>query len=326
MRSFSYFYYVIMSPYHFELHHLRAFMVVAEHLHFRKAASLLHITQPGLSRTIKALEESLGVELFVRSTRQVSLTQAGEVFRIEVEKMFVHLDKGVMLAKEVSLGTTGYLKIAYNDFAVQELLPKLIQKFKENYPAIKTKLIFMTTQEQIDAIQKGQIDIGLGFSYTDSEKPDLIDSLPLVVDKPIVLLPKNHPLVLRDKVTLAELVNEGFVVGTSKEWRIWRQYFSKLFEPLDTQPLVVEEASSVSGIMSLAAVKNCSAFVSTALSKFTHSDLQPVSVELAEDMPEAFITMMWNRGSDNTALPHFLDIAKSMQDQAFHLGEKNVFN
>lgn len=305
-----------MSPYHFELHHLRAFLVVAEHLHFRKAASLLHITQPGLSRTIKSLEDSLGVELFERSTRQVSLTKAGEAFRSEVEKLFMHLDKGIMLAKEISLGTMGYLKIAYNDFAVQDVLPRLIEEFKKNYPTIKTKLIFMTTQEQITAIQKGQVDIGLGFSYTDSEVHDLVNSIPLVVDEPILLLPKDHQLALRDKVTLDELVSEGFVIGTSKEWRIWRQYFFKLFEQLGTKPMIVEEASSMSGIMSLAAVKNCTALLSHSLSKFTHSDLRPVNVELSDGMPVAYISLMWNQSSDNPSLPHFLEIAKTMQDQS----------
>lgn len=69
-----------MNPVRFDLHHLRAFKMVAEQLHFKKAAELLHITQPGLTRIIKALEEALQVELFERSTRQVKLTAAGYLF------------------------------------------------------------------------------------------------------------------------------------------------------------------------------------------------------------------------------------------------------
>ena len=303
-----------MSPYHFELHHLRAFMVVAEHLHFRKAAALLHITQPGLSRTIKALEDSLGVELFDRSTRQVSLTKAGEFFLAEVEKVFLHLDKGIIMDRESSTGTMGYLKIAYNDFAVQDLLPKLLEKFKEEYSAIKTEMIFMTTQEQITAIQKDQVDIGFGFSYTGSEEHESVRIIPLVVDEPILLLPKNHHLAGREKVTLREIRNERFVVGTTNEWRIWRKYFFKLFDQLGIKPKIEAEASSMSGIMSLAAVKDCAALLSRSLSKFTHSDLVPVAVELSDDMPVAYISLMWNESSDNHSLPHFVEIAKQIQE------------
>ena len=69
-----------MNPLRFDLQHLRAFMMVAEQLHFKKSAELLHMTQPGLTRLIKALEEALQVALFERSTRQVKLTAAGFLF------------------------------------------------------------------------------------------------------------------------------------------------------------------------------------------------------------------------------------------------------
>lgn len=305
-----------MNQYHFELHHLRAFRVVAEHLHFRKAASILHITQPGLSRTIKALEDSLGVELFDRSTRQVSLTKAGESFLLEVEKVFFHLDKGIMLAKETNLGTVGYLKIAYNDFAVQDLVPRLLENFRKQFPMIKTKMIFMTTQEQIAALQNDQIDIGFGFSYTGAEDHDSINSIPLVVDEPILFLPKNHPLASRDKVTLDEVKKESFIIGTRKEWHIWRGYFFELFKQIGIRPKIAAEASSMSGIMSLAAVKDCAAILSRSLSKFTHSDLVPVKVELAAGMPVAYISLMWNQSSDNPSLQYFLENAKTIQDKS----------
>lgn len=303
-----------MTQYHFELHHLRAFRVVAEHLHFRKAALHLHITQPGLSRTIKALEDSLGVDLFDRSTRQVTLTKAGEYFLAEIEKVFFHLDKGIMLAQEINVGTMGYLKIAYNDFAVQDLLPKLLEMFRAEFPCIKTEIVFMPTQEQIENIQKNQVDIGFGFSYTDAEEHEGIKSIPLVVDEPILLLPKNHPLAKRESVAFRELKNESFVIGTSNEWRIWRRYFFELFNQLGSKPLIAAEASSMSGIMSLAAVKNCAALLSRSLSKFTHDDLVPVQVELTENMPVAYINVMWNQSSDNPSLQHFLEISKKIQD------------
>ncbi|MDO5668241.1 MAG: LysR family transcriptional regulator [Alcaligenaceae bacterium] len=305
-----------MSPYHFDLHHLRAFMVVAEHLHFRKAAAILHITQPGLSRTIKALEDALEVELFDRSTRHVRLSKAGEFFLLEVEKVFVHLDRAIMFAQESSSGMMGYLKIAYNDFAVQDHLPTFIEELKREYPSIKTEMIFMTTQDQITALQKDQIDIGFGFSYTGVEEHELLNSIPLIVDEPILLLPKNHPFANRERLRLEELRDEHFVIGTSNEWRIWRKYFFELFEHAGTKPIIEAEASSVSGIMSMAAVKNCAALLSRSLSKFMHSDLVPVAVELSEHMPIAYISLMWNQENNNPSLPYFLEFAKQIQNKS----------
>lgn len=304
-----------MKHYHFDLHHLRAFVVVAEQLHFRKSAEILHITQPGLSRTIKALETGLGVELFDRSTRQVRLSKAGEFFLLEIEKVFARLDKAVMLAQGTSLGIMGYLRIAYNDFAVQDHLPVFIEKLKQEYPAIKTELIFMTTQEQITAIQKDQIDIGLGFSYTGAGEHELVKSIPLIVDEPILLLPKEHRLANQERVSLEQLRNESFVIGTTKEWRIWRKYFFDLFECVNIHPIIAAEASSVSGIMSMAVIKNCAALLSRSLSKFMHSDLVPVTVELTDDMPEAYISLMWNQDNNNPSLPYFLAFAKKIKNQ-----------
>lgn len=305
-----------MSPYHFDIHHLRAFVVVAEQLHFRKAAEILHITQPGLSRTIKALENALGVELFDRSTRQVRLSKAGEFFLLEVEKVFVHLDKAIMLAQETSSGMMGYLRIAYNDFAVQDHLPALIEELKQEYPAIKTEMIFMTTQDQITALQKDQVDIGFGFSYTGAGEHELVNSIPLIVDEPILLLPKDHRLANREKVRLDKLRDEHFVIGTTNEWRIWRKYFFELFECVGLHPIIDAEASSVSGIMSMAAVKNCATLLSRSLSKLMHSDLVPVAVELTDDMPVAYISLMWNQNNNNPSLPYFLEFAKKIQNKS----------
>ena len=181
-----------MNPLRFDLQHLRAFVMVAEQLHFKKSAELLHMTQPGLTRLIKALEEALQVALFERSTRQVKLTAAGFLFLQETRQVFAHLHRGIDLAQQAKHGDIGHLVIAYNDYAIQDVLPKTLEHFKQQYPHISTDLVYMPTQEQILGLQHGSLDLGFGFAFSEDSEEMGVAWQPVFQDDPVVLLPKVH--------------------------------------------------------------------------------------------------------------------------------------
>jgi DNA-binding transcriptional LysR family regulator len=96
-----------------ELRHLHYFKTVATHLHFRKAAAELFISQPPLSRQIRELEEELGVQLFERKNKRVSLTDAGRYFKDEVDALFARVEESKSIVRQIHLSESGELKIGY---------------------------------------------------------------------------------------------------------------------------------------------------------------------------------------------------------------------
>ena len=119
--------------YQIELRHLRYFLAVAEELHFRKAAEKLFISQPGLSRQIKLIEEELGVILFERHNRKVVLTKVGAYLKGEFELQLKTLSHTLENAKLLHDGKKGALKIGYVGSAMQDVIPNLLISFEKNH-------------------------------------------------------------------------------------------------------------------------------------------------------------------------------------------------
>src|SRR3954471_329369 len=114
----------------FDLRQVRAFLSVANELHFGRAAGTLFMTQPALSRTIRSLEEAVGVPLFERSTRRVRLTPAGEAFAAECRLALGHLELAASSAVNASEGREGRLRVGYMDFAINGRLPQILKSFR----------------------------------------------------------------------------------------------------------------------------------------------------------------------------------------------------
>ncbi len=295
-----------MIPGRLDLHHLRAFKTVAEQLHFKKAAELLHITQPGLTRIIKKLEDDLQVNLFERSTRQVRLTPAGFLLLQEIEQVFVHLERGIELAQKAKFGDIGHLIIAYNDYAVQDVLPRTLEHFRQQYSNITTDLLYMPTQQQIQGLQQGSLDLGFGFAFSDDPEELGVQWKPVCRDDPIVLLQKDHPLAQEQTVRLADLAHERFVVGSKTHWQVWRRYFYSLCRHAGFHPNSVQEASTITGIMSMVAAHIGIAILSQSLRKYVHRDLVAIDLDLSGRHPQSFINIMWHESNPNPRVPLFI--------------------
>jgi DNA-binding transcriptional LysR family regulator len=300
-----------MIPSKLDFFHLRAFKTVAEHLHFKKAAELLCITQPGLTRIIKKLEDDLNIELFERSNRQVKLTAAGFLFLQEIEQVFIHLERGIELAQKAKFGDIGHLSIAYNDYAVQDVLPNTLEFFRQRYPGITTELLYMPTQQQIHGLQQGGIDLGFGFAFTDDPEDLGVKWKPVCFDDPIVLLQKNHPLAGHQSIALEDLSQERFVVGSKTHWQVWRRYFYFLCRHAGFHPNSVQEASTITGIMSLVAANIGIAILSQSLRKYVHRDLVAVDLQLSGHYPQSLISVMWHDSNVNPCVPLFIQSISS---------------
>ncbi|WP_202798274.1 LysR family transcriptional regulator [Oceanimonas sp. GK1] len=285
----------------FDLRHIKAFMAVAESLHFKKAADSLFITQPALSRLIKGLEESVGVELLARTTRQVALTEAGRLLLAECREGLRVLERGVHLAQAASQGDIGHISIAYNDFSINGVLPDIIERFKEKYPNISIELSHMPSHEQHRALQDCSIDAG--FMIGPLNMPG-IETLPCAVEGLLVVLPQRHPLAERSSLRLEELRNEKFILGADNCWRAFRSRFLKNCQQAGFSPNIVQEATTSTGIFGLVAANMGISVYTECVRKFTRKDIHLIPLEGIEHQVETIAA--WNSAFISPSFAHFI--------------------
>lgn len=191
-----------------DLKKLRYFLVLAEELHFARAAERLFIAQPPLSRQIQQLEKELGVSLFARTKRTVKLTPAGEFLRREAALLFEQIAAVEGRVKLVGQGTLGQVKIGYVGAVMHSLLPSLLTELGREYPQISTTLEEMPNQAQVEALRTGRIDLGFVRSPV---ADDRLVALPVLSETFSLVLSAAHPLAAKSDLALRDLAGEPFI-------------------------------------------------------------------------------------------------------------------
>lgn len=192
-----------------EFRHLRYFLALAEELHFGRAAKRLSISQPPLSLNIQQLEASVGAQLFVRNSREVRLTAAGQAFVPKARALLDQAVEAARHARDVDQGLVGHLHIGFVGAMLYRGLPQMLRQFQTEHPALQVSLQELNSQDQLIALTQEQLD--LGFVHTTRVPPQL--SRILVVRQPFVCcLPKAHLLARKRRLALSELQGEPFAM------------------------------------------------------------------------------------------------------------------
>ncbi|TCK16411.1 LysR substrate-binding domain-containing protein [Marinobacterium mangrovicola] len=224
-----------------EIRQLKAFLAVAERLHFGQAAAALHLTQPALSRTIQQLEEAIGEDLLIRSNRSVSLTEVGKVFMEKAQRIVDDLDEAIEIARQAGRGEHGILRIGYTDIAILGVLPRIVRNFRDIYPNVDIQLIHLPNVPQIQMLGEDKLDI----AFVSGMMPvDGFESREVKSDRFVALLPSDHPLTERSSLSLDDLKDEPFVIGEMRTWRDFRRNLDALFLEHGFEPHVIQEASN----------------------------------------------------------------------------------
>lgn len=234
----------------FDVRAARAFLFVAEDLHFGRAAARLHTSQPALSRTIHALEATLGVALLERSTRRVGLTAAGEVFSAECRLALGHLERAATGAQDAAIGRVGRIRIGYMDFAIHGSLPWLLKGFRSKWPRDVMDLEYNPSVKQKTALLEGLIDVGFVIGKLDSPK---VKNVLVDLNDYVALLPDTHPLAKKPTLRLADMANEQFVLGSDDTFSSFRSLLFSVCHSLGFFPNIAQEASSTGGILGMVA-------------------------------------------------------------------------
>ncbi|MBK8529769.1 MAG: LysR family transcriptional regulator [Rubrivivax sp.] len=193
----------------FEFRHLRCFLMLADELHFGRAAQRLAMTQPPLSVNIRQLEDAVGTRLFERDSRGVRLTAAGQAFRGHATAMLARADEACVTAREVAAGAVGRLRIGLVGTLLYRGLPQWMQAFAKTHPGIELALVELNSQQQLDALSRGELD--LAFVHGRRAPPSL-QARPVFAEPVMACVPADHAVARRRKLHLAELRDEPFIL------------------------------------------------------------------------------------------------------------------
>jgi DNA-binding transcriptional LysR family regulator len=191
-----------------ELRLLRYFTVVAEELHVGNAAARLFISQPALSQQIRALEEQVGLPLFVRHPKGMELTEAGEVLLAEARELLGGSERLEATVEELRRGRTAGLRIGLPPGLPPALLPELLAPLRERELDARIEVSELTTPEQLTRLHDGSLDLGL---VREPVSDSRLARRTLLVEPLGVSLPATHVLADRTSLTLRELADELFV-------------------------------------------------------------------------------------------------------------------
>lgn len=194
-----------------ELRLLRSMVVLAEELHFGRAAERLHIVQPALTQQIQSLERIIGTALFNRGRGGVSLTQAGALVLEEARKAIAQVERTEAIGRLAGRGEVGTLEVGYiGSASVGEIMPTLIQRLRHNHPAIELVLTEMPVGRQLAALAGGTLDLGF-IRMPPITVPREVAVLTLHTEGLMLALPASHPLAALDAVPVERLEGEPMI-------------------------------------------------------------------------------------------------------------------
>ncbi len=192
-----------------ELRHLRYFSVLADELHFGRAAQRLAISQPPLSVAIRQLEEAVGTRLFDRNSKTVRLTPAGQALRASARRLLRQAEEAALEARDVAAGSAGLLRIGFVGAMLYRGLPQALRAFQAQHPAVRISLAELNSGEQITELLHDRLD--LGFMHTARMPRDL--SCRLLLTEPFVAcLPSGHALARKRVLAPTDLREQPFVL------------------------------------------------------------------------------------------------------------------
>ncbi len=235
-----------------ELRHLRYFIAVAEELHFTRAAERLHIGQPPLSHAIQVLEADVGALLFVRTKRSVRMTEAGKLFLLDSRRILALSEQAADTARRAQRGEAGELRIGFTfSTPLTPLFATVINRYRQQFPAVSLTLHEMATQGQVEALQQRRLDLGFVRPPEGSNADGIVLST-LREDRLVVVLPRAMALARQKEIHVAQLKDLPFVMypanaGTGIYPQIFRLCREAGFAPRIGQ--VAGEASTIIGLV-----------------------------------------------------------------------------
>lgn len=297
------------------LRRLRYFVVVAEELHFGRAAQRLHIAQPALTQNVQALEAEFNVELLTRSSRRVELTEAGAVLFAEAQRLLELADQVHHRMHAFVLGHEGTLRLNFARSAAGGASSAIVEMLRNEAPALQLQINSQYTAKSIEDLLDGKLDAAFVRSPLEMADPAVgqLQVLPIGSEALVVALPRSHRLTRRQRIHAADLVDEPIVTGSAQRAPgFYRLMFGQIWG--DRSPrIVLHEPDEEHMLRAVAA--------GTGLTILTESRAKAIQVQgvairrFAAPEPRAGLALVWSASNLSTALAVLIDVAQRFVSQ-----------
>jgi DNA-binding transcriptional LysR family regulator len=257
-----------------ELRQLQLFLAAAEEGSITAAAKRMHLTQPALSRQVKALEEELGVELFTRGAHSVNLTPAGSVLLDEGRKL---LERAERVVKQVRAAAEGEpLRIGYAPSLAGSLLGHALERFSQIHPRVRVQLSDCSSTEMRDGLIQGNLDVVVTVPWEGDTQS--VRWTTIRRHRMGLAVPESHPLAKKKKIPLADLDGQKLLLYSRTDYPEYWQAVTRLFREHGLQAKVAGEFDGVTSLGAALAAGLGVAFVRLG-SRFERVVTRPVDPE-----------------------------------------------
>ncbi|WP_342363884.1 LysR family transcriptional regulator [Terrarubrum flagellatum] len=281
-----------------ELHQLRCFLAAAEELHFGRAAQRLDMLPSALGRHIRLLEEDLGAKLFARTTRAVSLTEAGATLRRAARDLLARAESiENAFRNERHAIRTRRFRIGAIDSAAAGLMPQLLKDIRKKHPAISVQLLEDKTVRLLPKILSGALD--LAFVRPPSRPDKRIEFQSLLEETAVVAFPETHRLASCKSVSLTEIASQPLIIPDRRSRPHSHDLTVKLFDQAGLVPRIAEVADEKQTIVNLVAARLGVAIVPRWTSRMAIPGVRYVPLKVGEKGPAGRLPLAaaWLRSS-----------------------------
>ena len=294
-----------------ELHHLRAFSIIAESRSFSKAARQLHVSQPPLSRHIHQLEEELGVKLFVRSTSGVELTREGLMLLEKARTVLAEADGFVELAGRAKTGVTNRLRVGMAR-GLCEVVNRIRLHLMSRVPEITIEGSDIASSSQHRALEERTIDIGVSRHVADDPA---VRCEMLFRERFVVVVSENNPLSKRKSLQLKQLADEPLLLH-KREWAaLSYDKILQLYANADVTPNIVTlqaEPGDQASMLAVASGKGISLALQSPVSRSYLPVTGVAEVPLEDPDAQLQVQVAWRNGETSRTVQQFLEAAREV--------------
>lgn len=253
-----------------ELRHLRYFVAVAEALSFTEAAAKLRLAQPSLTRQIKDLEAEIGVRLFDRSGKRISLSDEGRSFLGDARRLLAQCSESVEAVQRLSRGETGQLNLGYVANLYADFLPATLAEFRKACPHTALNLFDMTPGEQYEALDARKIDLGFVGARARATASDL-PWMCVARDTMMAVISTAHPLAKKSPIQLQDLEPMFFIGMSDKTYPGARDWLVETCRSAGFTPKILQEADREPAVLRFVASGLGVALLPQQIAKLPHA-------------------------------------------------------